>query len=140
MHGIGSQNSSLQRLLVGAEPVPGLLSEAEFVIKANMVAANAAGGASGPQYLLLAVRSAEGNDFGETLVTASLPQLRTAFRTMTEGRDDGEAVYAFVVMFTINDRKIVDSQWWADARHVNTASFAPVTANERAARAALGWA
>ena len=64
--------------------------------------------------------------------------MRNTFRVMTEGRDDGAPLFAFVALYTFDGHKIVDSQWWADARYVVTMTYAPFNAADRAARAILG--
>ena len=137
---------------VGAPPQIGTLpSEAEFLVHTNKMAAE--GAKAGPVgrgtgnlwYLLLATRIAEGTAWladgphtNETEITRDLARVREAFRVMTIGRADGLPLFAFVVLYTIDGHKIVDSQWWADARYVVTMDYAPVSAADRAARAALG--
>lgn len=122
-----------------------LPSEAEFVVHANWLAQEAAHplgrGKDNRWYLLLAKRLAEGLadlSFSEEVVSRDLVEVRHAFREMTEGRPDGQSLFAFVILYMFDGYTIVDSQWWSDARYVVTMNAAPMTASDRAARDFLG--
>ncbi len=94
-------------------------------------------------YLLLATRIAEGQTglhTNTTTITRDLAQVRREFRQLTMGRADGLPLFAFVALYTIDGTKIVDTQWWADARYVVTMDYAPASEADRRARAALGMA
>jgi hypothetical protein len=132
---------------IGGPQLGVLPSEAEFVVHANKLAyatarQNPAGRGKGNLwYLLLAKRIGEGQtdlSFNVTEVSRDLAGMRYTFREMTEGRPDGQPLFAFVSLYTFDGHTIVDSQWWADARYVVTMNVAPMTAADRAARALLG--
>lgn len=135
------------QIYVGGPQIGTLPSEAEFLVHTNKLAAEGAkGGPTGAGrgniwYLLLATRIAEGQTglhTNTTDISRDLVQMRNAFREMTAGRPDGGPLFAFVVLYTIDGHKVVDSQWWADARYVVTLTDAPMTDADRAARAILG--
>jgi hypothetical protein len=123
-------------------------SEAEYLVAANKQAIDTVRtngpvgkGVGNLWYVLLASYIVhEGQtklEFSNWTIGRDLAQVRHEFRVMTEGRDDGGPVFAFVALYTIDGHKIVDSQWWADARYVVTMSYSPATAADRAARALL---
>lgn len=123
-----------------------LPSEAEFLLAANKLMARPSSmPPRGRQwYQLFAARIAEGQTdgarFNTSESTSDLASARQAFRVMTQGRSDGAPLFAFVVLYTLDgNNKVIDSQWWADARYVNTSTSAPSTDADRAARVALGW-
>lgn len=132
---------------IGAAPALGALpSEAEFLVHANRIVADAAKAnrSAGIRYQLMAARIAEGQSEGpHTNVSEAgrdLVPMRNSFRLMTEGRPDGAPLFAFVVLYTLNTLngdRIVDSQWWADARYVVTMDSAPMTEADRVARSLL---